>query len=219
MQLAKLCVTHPMQSKVAHTKHDDAADHDHGDNHVATSHYKMHTTCEVQTTCSMSKIAVVSVQTKSKCTKSLHCQTESTSRKSVSTQYTKAKSKKNELQKEFMDEKFQDSLCQFLSRTGQLRNFLNLTKGLVEETVHPTNMAWKAILHLDRYTACSSKTGMRYDDEYVEFLALLNMLYRSSVLNILRGQHILELLYPGSLTKGNSILQHKNVIFPYSATM
>ena len=107
----KFHVTHPMQSKVAHTKHVYATDHDHGDNHATTSHYKMHTTCGVQTTCSMSKIAVASVQIKSKCTKSLHCQTESTSKKSVSTQYTKTKSKKNELQKEFMDEKFRDSLC------------------------------------------------------------------------------------------------------------
>ena len=107
--------------------------------------------------------------------------------KSVSTQYTKAKSKRNELQKEFLDEKFQDSLCQFLSRTGQLRDFLNLTKDLVEETVDHNNMAWKAVLHLGRYAACSSTTGMHYDKEYVEFLALFNMLYRSSVLNILRG--------------------------------
>ena len=81
------------------------------------------------------------------------------SRKSVSTQYTKAKRQKNGLQKEFLDEKFQDSLCQFLSRTGQLRDFLNLTKGLVEKTVDPNNMAWQAVLHLGRYAACSSKTA------------------------------------------------------------
>ena len=119
-----------------------------------TSKYKMRTTCGVQTTCSMLKMAVGSIQTKSKCTKSLHCQTESTARKSVSTQYTKAKSKRNEIQKEFLDEKFQDSLCQFLSRTGQLRDFLNLTKGLLVETVDSNNMAWQAVLHLSRYAAC-----------------------------------------------------------------
>ena len=144
--------------------------HDHGDDHgniPTTSKYKMHTTCGVQTTCSMLKIAVASVQTKSKCTKSLHRQTESKARKSVSTQYTKAKSKRNELQKEFLDEKFQDSLCQFLSRTGQLRDFLNLTKCLVEETVDHNNMAWITVLHLGRYAACSSTTGMCYDKEYV----------------------------------------------------
>ena len=120
----------------------------------------MHTICGVQTTCSMSKISVASVQTKSKCTKTLHCQTESKPKKSVSTQCTKSKSKRNELQKEFLDEKFQDSLCQFLLRTGQLRHFMNLTKGLVEETVDPNNMVWKAVLHLGRYAACSSTTGM-----------------------------------------------------------
>ena len=91
---AKFHVKHHLQSKAGHTKHDDATHHDNGDDHVTTSKYKMRTTCGVQETSSMSKIAVASVQTKSKCTKSLHCQTESTSRKSDSTQYTKAKSKK-----------------------------------------------------------------------------------------------------------------------------
>ena len=90
----KFRVKHLLQSKAEHTKHDDAAHHDHGNDHVTTSKYKMCTTHGVQTTSSTSKIAVASVQTKSKCTKSLHCQTESTSRKSVSTQYIKAKSKK-----------------------------------------------------------------------------------------------------------------------------
>ena len=108
-------------------------------------------------------------------------------RKSVSTQYTKGKSKRNELKKEFLDEKFQDSLCQFLSRTGQLRDFLNLKKGLLVETVDSNNMAWKAVLHFGKYAACSSTTGMHYNKEYVEFLALLNRLCGSSVLNIMRG--------------------------------
>ena len=156
----------------------------------------------VQTTCSMPKIAVAFIQTKSKSTKSLHCQTELTARKSVSTQYTKAISKRNELQKEFLDETFQDSLCQFLSRTGQLRDFLNLTKGLLEETVDHNNMAWKAVIHLGRYAACSSTTGMHYGEEYVEFLALLNMPYGSSVLNILRGPAHFGTVISGECDKG-----------------
>ena len=167
----------PLQSQCVQTKYDTIPHHDHGDdqgNISTTSKYKMHTTCEVQTTSSMSKMAVASIQTKSKCTKSLHCQTEKPARKSVSTQYTKAKRKRNELQKEFLDEKFQDSLCQFLSRTGQLRDFLNLTKGLVDKTLDSNNMAWKAVLHLGRYAACLSTTGMHYDEEYVE--------YRSSII-------------------------------------
>ena len=106
------------------------------------------------------------------------------------------------LQKEFLDEKFQDSLCQFLSRTGQLRDFLNLTKGFVEETVDPNNMAWKAVLHLGRYAFCSPIMGMHYDDEYVQFVALLNMLYRSSVLNILRGPAHFETVISGECDKG-----------------
>ena len=89
-------VKNPLQSQCVQAKHDAVPHHDHVDDHgniLTTSKYKMHTTCEVQTTCSISKMAVASVQTKSKCTKSLHCQTEKPARKSVSTQYTKAKSK------------------------------------------------------------------------------------------------------------------------------
>ena len=147
-------------------------------------------------------MAVASVQTQSKCTQSLHCQTEKPKRKLVSTQYTKAKSKRNELQKEFLDKKFQDSLSQFLSRTGQLRDFLNLTKGLLDERVDSNNMAWQTVLHLGRYAACSSTTGMHYNDEYVEFLALLNMLYGSSVLNILRGPGHFGTVISGECEKG-----------------
>ena len=61
-----------------------------------------------------------------------------------------------------------------MSRTGQLRDFLNLTKGLVDSTVDANNMEWQAVLHSGRYAACSSTIGMRYNNEYVEFLALLN---------------------------------------------
>ena len=67
------------------------------------------------------------------------------------------------------------------------QDFLNLTKGLLDETVDSNNMVWKAVLHLGRYAACLSTTGMHFNKEYVEFLALLNMLYWLSVLNILRG--------------------------------
>ena len=82
-----------------------------------------------------------------------------------------------------------------MSRTGQLRDFLNLTKGLVEETVDHNNMAWKAVLHLGRYAACSSTTGMHYN-EFVEFLVLL------SVLNILRGPAHFGTVISGECDKG-----------------
>ena len=112
-------------SKVVHTKHLDATHHDHGHDHVSptTSEYKIRTTCGVQTTCSMFKMSVASVQTRTLGTKSLYCQTEKKTTKLVSTQCTKAKNKIDDLKKEFLDEKFQESLCNFLSRTGQLRDF------------------------------------------------------------------------------------------------
>ena len=63
-------------------------------------------------------------------------------------------------------------------------------------------MAWQAVLHLGRYAACSSTTGMCYDDEYVKFLVLLNMLYGSSVLNILRGPGHIGTVISGECEKG-----------------
>ena len=62
-------------------------------------------------------------------------------------------------------------------------------------------MAWKAVLHLGRYAACSSTTDMCYD-EYVEFLALLNMLYGSSALNILKGPGHFGTVISGECEKG-----------------
>ena len=98
----------------------------------------------------------------------------------------KQKVKEMSFKKNF-SEKFQDSLCQFLSRTGQLKDFLYLTKGLIEETVDPDDMAWKAVLYLGRYAACLSTTSIRCHEEYIDVLALLNILYGLPVLNILRG--------------------------------
>ena len=133
-------------------KHDTVAQNYHDNyghgNMPTTSKPTLQTTCGVQTTSSMAKLAIASVQTKSKSTTSLSCQTDSKSKKSAGTQYTKPKYKRHELQKEFLDEKFLDSLCQFLSRTGQLRDFMHLTKGLVDKTVDQNNIAWQAVLHL-----------------------------------------------------------------------
>ena len=88
-QSQQFCVKNPLHSQCVQAKHDTAPHHDHDHDHgnfPTMSKYKMCTTCGVQTACSMLKIAVASIQTKSKCTKSLHCQTEWKARKSVSTQ-------------------------------------------------------------------------------------------------------------------------------------
>ena len=80
---------------------------------------------------------------------------------------------------------------------------MNLTKGLVDKRVDENNIAWQAVLHLGQYTTCSSTLGMWYDDEYVEFLALLNMLYGSSVLNILWGPAHFGTVISGECGKGH----------------
>ena len=212
----KFCEQNPIPSKVVHTKHVDTAHHDYGHDHVSktTAKYTMRTTCGVQTTCGMSKMSIASVQTRTLGTRSLYGQIEKTTRKSVSTQCTKQKIKIDALQKEFLDEKLQESLCNFLSRTGKLRDFLNLTKGLVDERLDSNNMAWQAVLHLGRYAACSSTTEMRYDDECVEFLALLNTLYGLSVLNILRGPGHFGTVISGDCERGQFTPSTSKCNFP-----
>ena len=91
-QSGKCHEQNPIPSKVVHTKHVDTTHHDYyGHDHVSktTAMYTMHTTSGVQTTCSMSKMSIASVQTRTLGTRSLYCQTEKTTRKSVSTQCTK----------------------------------------------------------------------------------------------------------------------------------
>ena len=80
-------------------------------------------------------------------------------------------------------------------------------------------MAWKAVLHLGIYASCLSTTGMHYDEEYVEFLVLLNMLYGLSVLNILRGPAHFGTVISGECDKGQFDPSTANVISPYPATM
>ena len=80
---------------------------------------------------------------------------------------------------------------------------MNLTKGLVDKRVDENNIAWQPVLHLGQYAACSSTTGMWYNDEYVELLALLNMLYGSSVLNILWGPAHFGAVISGECGKGH----------------
>ena len=101
-----------------------------------------------------------------------------------------------------------------LVKDWSAKDFLNLTKGFVNNTVDANNMAWQAVLHLGRYAACSSTTGMQYDNEYVEFLALLNMLYSSSVLNILRGPAHFGTVISGECDKGQFNLSTSKCNFP-----
>ena len=78
-----------------------------------------------------------------------------------------------------------DSFCKFLVENNQMHNFVNLATGLIENKIDPKNLDWQSALHMGQYSACSTTTAMRYDPEYIEFMAVMNLLFGSSALNVL----------------------------------
>ena len=63
------------------------------------------------------------------------------------------------------------------------------------------NLSWISALHIGWYSTCKNTTGMRYDKEYMEFMSLLYLLYRSSVLNVLQGSTHFGSVVSGMCTK------------------
>ena len=78
-----------------------------------------------------------------------------------------------------------DNFRKFLEENNQMHDFVNLATGLIENKINPKNLAWQSALHMGQYSACSTTTVMRYDPEYMEFMAVLNLLFGSSALNVL----------------------------------
>ena len=68
-----------------------------------------------------------------------------------------------------------------------MHDSVNLTTGLIENKIDPRNLATQSALHMGWYSACPTMTVMRYEPEYIEFMAVMNLLCGSSTLNILRG--------------------------------
>ena len=79
------------------------------------------------------------------------------------------------------------NFSQYLQEKNQMQDFVNLATGLIENKIHPKNLAWQSALHMGRYSACPTTTVMRYDPEYMEFMAVMNLLFGSSALNVLQG--------------------------------
>ena len=78
-----------------------------------------------------------------------------------------------------------DKFCTFLEENNQIHDFVNLATGLIENKIDLKNLAWQSALHMVWYSACPTATVMRYDR--IEFMAVMNLLFGSSALNVLRG--------------------------------
>ena len=50
-----------------------------------------------------------------------------------------------------------------------------------------SNIAWKSSLYQGKWAMCQTTSAMRYDHEYVEFFALLQILFGASITNVLHG--------------------------------
>ena len=68
-----------------------------------------------------------------------------------------------------------------------MQDFVNLATGLINNKIHPKNLAWQSALHMGWYSACPTMTVMRYEPEYMVFMAVMNLLFGSSTLNVLQG--------------------------------
>ena len=115
------------------------------------------------------------------------CQTEIPTRRNHSTQCDKTENKAKYNNIDGFDVKIFSTFYRYLSSNGQLKDFISLVEGLINNKIQSKNMAWKAALRMGRYAQCKSTTGMRYDSDYVEFLSLLYLLFGGSALNVIRG--------------------------------
>ena len=78
-----------------------------------------------------------------------------------------------------------DNFCKFLEENNQMHEFVNLATGLIENKTTLKNLAWQSALHMGWYSSCPRVTVMRYEPEYIEFMAVMSLLFGSSTLNIL----------------------------------
>ena len=80
-----------------------------------------------------------------------------------------------------------DNFCKFLEEKNQMPNFVNGAMGLIENKIDSKNLAWQSALHVGQYSACSTTTVMRYDPEYMEFIAVINLVWVFSTQCIMRS--------------------------------
>ena len=83
------------------------------------------------------------------------------------------------------------------------------------------NMAWTGALHIGRLSACTTTCNMKYNKHYVDFFAIVYLLFGASCLNVLRGPfHFRQVvlgdckkgLYLPSEAKCNFAVPHINVL-------
>ena len=79
------------------------------------------------------------------------------------------------------------TFLEILHRNSQLNDFITLINSISECKLLPTNIAWKCCLYHTKWAMCNTTSALRFDDDYVEFFALLQIMFGLSLTNVLRG--------------------------------
>ena len=96
------------------------------------------------------------------------------SKKHIGTQcYCADFSKLKGMSKYVCDKKFWGNFINLLEQHNQLKDFISLTQGLKSGRLNPDNLSWISTLHMGRYSNCPSTTGMRYDQNFMNFTSYI----------------------------------------------
>ena len=89
---------------------------------------------------------------------------------------------KSSLNKPFL-QKFEEQIDKY----GQTEKMHKLVEAVATERLSPNNLSWKCALDMGALSMCTSTTHMHYDIDCIEFFALFNLMFGSSLINVLRG--------------------------------
>ena len=74
-----------------------------------------------------------------------------------------------------------------LQQAQQMDLFVNLVNAISSGALPTSNLAWKSSLYWGAWATCKSTVGIRFDTEFSEFFAILQVLFGKSCLNVLHG--------------------------------
>ena len=78
-------------------------------------------------------------------------------------------------------------LLKKIDASNQLNEFITVIESIAYGNLPTSNIAWKCILYQAKWAMCRTTTTMQFDNEYIEFFALLQILFRASITNVLCG--------------------------------
>ena len=74
-----------------------------------------------------------------------------------------------------------------LKESKQIPYFKNLVGSISKGALCTNNVAWKSALYRAKWSECGSTHVIKYDPEFTEYWSIMQILFRSSAINVLRG--------------------------------